>query len=327
MTTRSASIFILFSLAVASVGSLTAHAQVSARPDPADPRTPTVADKPDSAFNGYNPFREQPVRSWKDANQEVADNPGMGSMGNMPGMNMPGMNMPGMEPKGGAAANGKPGSGMPGMGAMPGINMPGMESKGAPAAGEKSGRAMPGMGAMPGMDSKGARAANGKAANAMPGMGAMPAKGAMPKMNMAGAEAKDGHHEASKTGGAMPGMGAAGMASKDEHAAGARAGGSMPGMAMPGMGSKSDESEKALLMGTGVVRGVDKSAGRIRLTHDPIAAVSWPRMTIVFRVKNASLIDQVKQGDNVKFVLTRSSTGYVISEIQNVASSATNQTR
>lgn len=101
----------------------------------------------------------------------------------------------------------------------------------------------------------------------------------------------------------------------------------MPGMAMPGMESKSDPSENALLMGTGIVQGVDKSAGRIRLTHDPIAAVSWPRMTIVFRVKNASLIDQVKQGDKVKFVLTRSSTGYVISEIQNVASSATNQTK
>lgn len=101
----------------------------------------------------------------------------------------------------------------------------------------------------------------------------------------------------------------------------------MPGMAMPGMGSKPTDSERALLTGTGVVRGVDKPGARIKLTHDPIAAVSWPQMTIVFRVKNASLVDQVKQGDKVKFVLTKSPTGYVISDIQNVSSSATNQTK
>lgn len=101
----------------------------------------------------------------------------------------------------------------------------------------------------------------------------------------------------------------------------------MPGMAMPGMGSKSDESENAPLTGTGVVRNVDKPGARIKLTHDPIAAVSWPQMTIVFRVKNASLVDQVRQGDKVKFVLTKSSAGYVISDIQSVASSATNQTK
>ena len=91
MTTRSAFIFIMVLLAAASLSSLAAHAQVSARPDPGDPETPALSDKPDSALKGYKPFREQPVRSWKDANQEVADNPGMGSMANMPGMNMPGM--------------------------------------------------------------------------------------------------------------------------------------------------------------------------------------------------------------------------------------------
>ena len=101
----------------------------------------------------------------------------------------------------------------------------------------------------------------------------------------------------------------------------------MPGMAMPGMGSKSDGSEVASLTGSGVVRGVDKPGARIKLTHDPIEAVSWPQMTIVFRVKNASLVDQVKQGDKVKFVLTKSSAGYVISDMQSVASGATNQTR
>jgi len=339
MTTRSASIFIILLFAAAGVSPLTARAQGSARPDPGNPGTPSSADKPASAFDGYKPFSEQPVRSWKDANQEVADNPGMGSMANMPGMNMPGMdtkaampgmNMPGMNSKSGAAANGKLGGAMAGMGSMPGMNMPG--DNGTAAAAGKSDRAMPGKSAMagmnmPGMDSKGTAAEKGKAGSAMPGMGAMPAKGAMPAMDMGGAHAKEGHQEASKTGGAMPGMSASGMAPKDEHAPAARAGGSMPGMAMPGMGSKSSESESAVLAGTGVVRAVDKPSGKIQITHDPVAAVNWPRMTIMFRLKNASLADQAKQGDKVKFVLTRTSTGYVISELQNIASVAPNPTK
>ena len=126
----------------------------------------------------------------------------------------------------------------------------------------------------------------------------------------------------------MPGMrskGAAVKVPKDEHAPGHE--GSMPGMEMPGMGSKPDGAQPSSLTGTGVVRGVDKPGARIKLTHDPIAAVSWPQMTIVFRVKTSSLVDQVKQGDKVKFVLTQSSAGYVISDIQSVAGSGTNQTK
>ena len=330
MTTRFASILILVFTTVVGFSS---HAQVSARPDPGDTRLPVIPDKPESAFNAYTPFREQPVRSWKDANQEVADNPGMGSMANMPGMNMTGTNQ-----KEGAVTNaGTAGAmtgvaGMPGMsmpaagstGAMAGMNMPGMNQKGgavtnAGAAGAMTGMAgMPGMsmpaagstGAMagmnmPGKDSKGAAAAHGKSESAMPRMGAIPAKGTMPGMNMASAESET-HHG---------------------HGGATKSGGSMLGMAMPGMGSKTDESESAILAGTGVVREVDKPRGRIKLTHDPIEAVSWPRMTIVFRVKSASLVDQVRPGDKVKFVLTKSSTGFVISDIGNVVSSTTNQTK
>lgn len=324
MTTRSESIFTMILLGAAAVSSLTAYAQMSARPDPGLPGSPAIAIKPDSAFNDYKMFREQPVRSWKEANQEVADNPGMGSMANMPGMNMPGMgskaampgmNMPGMEAKGAAAAPGKSESSMPGMGAMPGMNMPGMDSKAATAASGKTERSMSGMN-MPSMETKGADAAKGKSGSVMPGMN-------MPGMGSKGATAASGKAER-----VMPGMNMADADKKHGHeGASQSSGGSMPGMAMPGMGSKSTESESAILTATGVVRGIDKPGARVTLTHDPIEAVSWPRMTIVFRVKNASLVDQVKQGDKVKFVLTKSSTGYVISDIQSVATGAANQTK
>lgn len=296
MKTQFLALFISIAFAAAGAGSLPAFGQESGRqPDPGDSRTPTVADKPDSAFNGYKSFREQPVRPWKDANQEVADNPGMGSMANMPGMNMPGM-----DSKGGAAANGRAGGAMPEMGDMPGMSMGRKEPKGAAAA-TGQGIAKPEKGGMVGM--------------AMPGMSQQASK-----MNMAGAQQHDAHDGNAKAGGGMPGM-----SMKDGHLPQGKAG-AMPGMAMPGM-DKSGDPEMARLTGTGVVRDVDKAGGRIRLTHDPIAAVNWPQMTIVFRVKNASLVDQVKQGDKVEFVLSRSSTGFVISDIQNTAKRGPNQSK
>ena len=50
---------------------------------------PAVAVPPpqlESAFSDYRPFRDEKLRSWKEANQDVADHPGMGSMGGMKGM-------------------------------------------------------------------------------------------------------------------------------------------------------------------------------------------------------------------------------------------------
>jgi len=64
----------------------------SARPDPANAGALAPIPKYQSAFSDYRPFREEKIGSWKDVNQEVADNPGMGSLGPMkhgPGMIMP----------------------------------------------------------------------------------------------------------------------------------------------------------------------------------------------------------------------------------------------
>ena len=98
-------------------------------------------------------------------------------------------------------------------------------------------------------------------------------------------------------------------------AAGARA--SMGGTAgMGGMESKGGGPENARLTGTGTVKAVDKAGGRVKLTHDPIAAAGWPGMTIVFRLGDAALADRVQRGDKVSFTLSRSAAGYVISELQ-----------
>ncbi len=70
------------------------------------------------------------------------------------------------------------------------------------------------------------------------------------------------------------------------------------------------------MSGTGVVQSIDKGGGKIRLTHDPIAALAWPKMTLTFRLKDGRLAEHIKQGDSVDFSLEKSSSGFVISALR-----------
>lgn len=69
----------------------------------------------------------------------------------------------------------------------------------------------------------------------------------------------------------------------------------------------------ATITATGVVQSIDRANGKVKLIHDPIAALGWPKMTMFFRLKNAALADQVKEGESVQFDLEKSPSGYVIS--------------
>jgi Cu/Ag efflux protein CusF len=52
----------------------------------------------------------------------------------------------------------------------------------------------------------------------------------------------------------------------------------------------------------GVVKKVDKSAGKVTLSHGPLTNLSMPAMTMVFRVKDANWFDQMKAGDKIRFM-------------------------
>lgn len=54
-------------------------------------------------------------------------------------------------------------------------------------------------------------------------------------------------------------------------------------------------------MTVGEVRKVDKDAGKITIKHEPLAKLDMPAMTMVFRVKDPAMLDQVKSGDKIKF--------------------------
>jgi Cu(I)/Ag(I) efflux system periplasmic protein CusF len=67
-----------------------------------------------------------------------------------------------------------------------------------------------------------------------------------------------------------------------------------------------------LIPGKGVVLKVDRANATVKLDHEPIPALNWPKMTMLFRLKEGALTDQVKEGDTVEFFLEKSGSDYVI---------------
>ena len=66
----------------------------------------------------------------------------------------------------------------------------------------------------------------------------------------------------------------------------------------------------------GEVRKVDKGAGKLTLKHGPIANLEMPPMTMVFQVKDPSMLDQVKAGDAIQFKAEKIGGSYTVTELQ-----------
>lgn len=81
----------------------------------------------------------------------------------------------------------------------------------------------------------------------------------------------------------------------------------------PSVAEKPTAGPGATIMASGVVKSIDKANGKVKLIHDPIAVLGWPKMTMFFRLKDTTLADQIKEGDAVQFSLEKSPSGYVIS--------------
>jgi Cu/Ag efflux protein CusF len=66
----------------------------------------------------------------------------------------------------------------------------------------------------------------------------------------------------------------------------------------------------------GVVRKIDKDAGKLTLRHGEIKNLEMPGMTMVFRVGEPALLDKVKVGDKVRFRAENSADGFVVTVIE-----------
>jgi Cu/Ag efflux protein CusF len=56
----------------------------------------------------------------------------------------------------------------------------------------------------------------------------------------------------------------------------------------------------------GEIRKIDKAAGKVTVQHGPITGgLDMPGMTMVFRAKDATLLDRIKVGEKVAFTILR----------------------
>ena len=69
-------------------------------------------------------------------------------------------------------------------------------------------------------------------------------------------------------------------------------------------------------MSEGEVRKIDKSAAKVTIKHGQLQNLDMPPMTMVFRVKDPAMLDQLKEGDKIKFTADRVDGVLTVVEVQ-----------
>ncbi|WP_334187090.1 copper-binding protein [Noviherbaspirillum sp.] len=69
-------------------------------------------------------------------------------------------------------------------------------------------------------------------------------------------------------------------------------------------------------MTDGEIRKVDKDAGKITIKHGELKNLDMPAMTMVFQVKDKSMLDTVKAGDKVSFMADKIDGKFTVTQIE-----------
>ncbi len=76
--------------------------------------------------------------------------------------------------------------------------------------------------------------------------------------------------------------------------------------------------EKNQEMSEGEVRKIDKSANKITLRHGEIKNLDMPGMTMVFRVRDPALLENIKAGDKLRFRAEKANGAIFVTAIEPV---------
>lgn len=76
------------------------------------------------------------------------------------------------------------------------------------------------------------------------------------------------------------------------------------------------EAQIAPALTDGEVKKIDKETGKITLRHGEIRNLNMAAMTMVFRVKDPSMLEQVNVGDRIRFAADRDNGAVAIVQLE-----------
>lgn len=74
-------------------------------------------------------------------------------------------------------------------------------------------------------------------------------------------------------------------------------------------------TEAPVTMASGEVRKVDRNPARLTVKHGPLANLNMPGMTMVYKVKDPAMLDQVKVGDKINFVAEKVDGSFILTKL------------
>lgn len=80
--------------------------------------------------------------------------------------------------------------------------------------------------------------------------------------------------------------------------------------------AKAETKAKAAALTAGEVKKVDREAKKLTIQHGPIENLGMPPMTMVFRVKDAAMLDGLEAGSKIRFHAEEVKGGYLVTRLQ-----------
>ena len=77
-----------------------------------------------------------------------------------------------------------------------------------------------------------------------------------------------------------------------------------------------DHTHAGATLSDGEIRKVDKDARKLTIRHGPLENLGMPAMSMVFQVKDAAMLDQVKPGDRVRFAADKIGGAFTVTTLE-----------
>lgn len=83
----------------------------------------------------------------------------------------------------------------------------------------------------------------------------------------------------------------------------------------PGGLAADEAAAGAAHAGRGTIKSIDSEQGTLRMEHEPIPSLKWPKMTMNFKAHDPALLRDLKPGTEVEFELMKFGSRYEIVKI------------